>query len=340
MILWAYLSGTSIVLKLLQIVHLSFLLTRSLKITFSAFVCCVVLFSATLHSAFLTSSLEPRLWAQVIMFAVFCVIGCRYDLLKVDKLFWLLAGLMVLLTLLFWLADFNFPVGKGRMFLDDNPSGIIKSTINGFGSEVNYTAFFFILLTTVWALQSNSIWLLFAILPISVLQNADIGFLIFGLVFVTFLFKRAYVVPLVLLIVVAAIVLILSFGRQEAFLILGPRAILWLSSFDVISRFPEFGSGYENTREMIESVVVDFDKQYYVHNGFLEAGMAAGPTYAIFGSLILIYKLISFSVFENWKYASLMGMTILFVMFNSGFLGSVSLGGVLLSYLIGVPSRR
>ena len=51
---------------------------------------------------------------------------------------------VVTTTIFIWILNFNFPVGKGRMFLNHQNSALFGKTINGLGSEVNYTAFFLV----------------------------------------------------------------------------------------------------------------------------------------------------------------------------------------------------
>ena len=215
-------------------------------------------------------------------------LGYQISLLNPDKLTRFLVSIILLATFLFWLLDINFPVGKGRMFLDEQDSALSGKMINGFGSEVNYTAFFFICVISIYALKNQKIYLTFLIPVIGLLQNNSVAFVVFIVIFLSMLLKRAWIPPLILGGMYIIIFMILHLDPDIGMPLFGPRYILWNTAIEVIQEFPNLGYGYQNSRDVMENALIDFDKQYYVHNGFLEAGMAAGPVYMLLGCGIIV----------------------------------------------------
>ena len=340
MILLSYLSGAHILFKIIQVMFICFLAIKNLKIEKAAFVFSILFLFSTIYSAIITQYFDMRLWAQAIVFILFCIIGKNYNIFKTTKYFWYISLLIVILSFIFWFFDFNFSVGKNRLFLDEQSSIFGRKMINGFGSEVNYTAFFFVFLCVLRAFQTEKLFYLFPIIFIGLIQDSNLVFIIFIFVLPILIFKKAILAPLFLAFIFYAIFIVLQLERAEGLIFFGPRHVLWNSAIEIIQSFPEYGHGYSNTQKFLEAGMENFDKQYYVHNGFLEAGMAAGPIYLYIGALIILYKLFSFVFYNNWKHAGMLGIAVIFITFNAGFLGSLSLGGILISYLIGVPSNR
>lgn len=340
MIFLSYLSGSHFIMKVLLVGIIIFLSFRYLKISKYAFISSIFLFLGTFLSFWATQYFDERMWAQWLTFTLICVLGYHISLFHPNRITKFLIFFVVTTTIFIWILNFNFPVGKGRMFLDHQNSALFGKTINGLGSEVNYTAFFLVSIIAIFALKYESFIISLFIPVVGLLQNNNAAFAIFVVIFGTLATKKAWIPVVILLGFFTTIFLILNLVPETGMPIFGPRYILWNTAIEVIKDFPNLGYGYSNSRSVMENVIENFDKQYYVHNGFLEAGMAGGPLFMFVGCGIIIGRLYLFILDRDYRNSALMCMAVMFITFNAGFLGSISLGGLLLSMLIGCKRQR
>ena len=245
--------------------------------------------------------------------------GVSYIIVSSKPNYKILNFFVVTTTIFIWILNFNFPVGKGRMFLDHQNSALFGKTINGLGSEVNYTAFFLVSIIAIFALKYESFIISLFIPVVGLLQNNNAAFAIFVVIFGTLATKKPDSV-VILLGFFTTIFLILNLVPETGMPIFGPRYILWNTAIEVIKDFPNLGYGYSNSRSVMENVIENFDKQYYVHNGFLEAGMAGGPLFMFVGCGIIIGRLYLFILDRDYRNSALMCMAVMFITFNAGFL--------------------
>jgi hypothetical protein len=340
LILLSYLGGSHIVFKALTILFSFTYFKKHPRIDYLRISYIFVLGAGILASIFMTQEVDQRIILQYITFIILLIAGYNLNINFLYRRARSVHIVLITSTIFIWLSGINFSVAKSRLFIDDKTSKIFGNTINGFGSEVNYTAFYLCIICIFFYFSTNRVSFLFLLPVVSFLQDFDIAILFFLFAVLMMIFKStSLLVAAFIFMLIAIFGVILSLEREVGLVLFGPRYLLWNTSLEIISNFPDLGYGYKNTRDMVAENIIDFDKQYYVHNGFLEAGMAGGPYYLATSVMIILIHLIQCILTKNLNIAFLTIIVLIYTLFNAGFLGSLGLSGVVLSIILGMKMK-